>query len=90
MLRSVLLSAKGGVALDKLETDYVDLVGFPIPVRELGFRDLPSLLRSIPDICTLQWSRGRMTVSGVADNTTNHIKDMVAKQTSIPSMLTSL
>ena len=98
-LRSVLISEKHGVAVDRVERDYLELVswvhinldlillitlvhqvGEPLLSPGLGFPSLESLLRSLPDVCTLRYSAGQLMVMGVASSATAHVQDMVAKQ----------
>jgi len=79
-LRSVLISEKHGVAVERVERDYLELVGQPLLSPNLGFPSLESLLRSLPDVCTLRYSAGQLVVMGVASSATAHVQDMVAKQ----------
>ena len=55
-------------------------VGEPLLSPSLGFPSLESLLRSLPDVCTLRYSAGQLVVMGVASSATAHVRDMVAKQ----------
>ena len=55
-------------------------VGEPLLSPTLGFSSLESLLRSLPDVCTLRYSAGQLVVMGVASSATAHVQDMVAKQ----------
>ena len=55
-------------------------VGEPLLSPSLGFPSLESLLRSLPDACTLRYSAGQLVVMGVASSATAHVQDMVAKQ----------
>ena len=55
-------------------------MGEPLLSPSLGFPSLESLLRSLPDVCTLRYSAGQLVVMGVASSATAHVQDMVAKQ----------
>ena len=55
-------------------------MGEPLLSPSLGFPSLESLLRSLPDVCTLCYSAGQLVVMGVASSATAHVQDMVAKQ----------
>jgi len=79
-LRSVLISEKGGVALDRLERDYKELVGQSLPYKALGFNKVAALLESIPDVCSLQQRGGALMVVGVASRDTAHVLNMVNRQ----------
>jgi len=79
-LRSVLISEKGGVALDRLERDYKELVGQSLPYKAFGFTKVAALLESIPDVCSLQQRGGALMVVGVASRDTAHVLNMVNRQ----------
>jgi len=79
-LRSVLISEKGGVALDRLEMDYRELVGQSLPYQALGFHSTTALLEAIPDVCSLQRRNGTLMVVGLASSGTAHILNMVNRQ----------
>jgi len=79
-LRPTLISQKGGVSLERLNMDYSELMGEGIPFRQLQFQSMETFLRSIPDICTVQWRGGELVVAGVADENTQHIVKMVSLQ----------
>ncbi|GBM55232.1 hypothetical protein AVEN_158118-1 [Araneus ventricosus] len=80
-LRSVTQSCKGGVPLYRLERDYKDLLGTPIPYRELGFNSLETFIQDIPDVISLKRNReGQFMAEGVADAATAHIASLVSRQ----------
>jgi len=64
MLRSVLQSSKGGVALGRLQADYSALCGERIPLRRLGFPETPggleAFLRSVPAAVRLEARTGEV------------------------------
>ena len=49
-------------------------VGDSIPFHQLGFLHLEAFLRSLPDVCSLEWRAGQLTVMGVASQATAHVK----------------
>eukprot|EP00092_Neocalanus_flemingeri_P036174 GFUD01039385.1.p1 GENE.GFUD01039385.1~~GFUD01039385.1.p1 ORF type:complete len:862 (+),score=224.23 GFUD01039385.1:55-2640(+) len=79
-LRPTLISQKGGVSLERLNKDYSELMGEGIPFRQLQFQSMESFLRSIPDVCSVEWRGGELVVAGVADESTQHIVKMVRLQ----------
>lgn len=80
-IRSLLLSAKGGVAAATLEKDYESLCCSRLPLQRLGFRSVSDLLLSLPDVCTCRSSSQHgVWVTAVADASTQHIKKMVDRQ----------
>ena len=49
MLRSLLISVKGGLTLQQLNKDYIDENGEDVPFSALGYSNLVSFLKTIPD-----------------------------------------
>ena len=49
-------------------------VGHAIPFQQLGFLHLEAFLRSLPDVCSLEWRAGQLTVLGVASLATAHVQ----------------
>lgn len=82
-LRSVTQSCKGGVPFECLERDYRDLLGVSIPYKALGYSSLEAMLKTMPDVVTLERNpSGKCTVMAVADETTVHIASLIARQKS--------
>ena len=74
-------TTKNWFDLLNLDLSLYDLqVGEPLLTPSLGFPSMESLLRSLPDVCTLRHSGGQLVVMGVASSATAHVQDMVAKQ----------
>ncbi|XP_064635607.1 tudor domain-containing protein 5-like isoform X2 [Lineus longissimus] len=82
-VRALLLSAKNGLLLREFITDYKDLIGQPFPYREIGFPTVESCLQEMKDVVWIQHQRnGDVKLRGVADETTQHIAELVSKQKS--------
>ena len=82
-VRSLLISAKSGLAIPDLYRDYQSLVFNPLPFRQLGFETARAFLQSIPDVCRCQLlPGGDCLVTAVADSSTAHIQKMVQRQKS--------
>lgn len=82
-LRSVTQSCKGGVPFERLQRDYKDLLGSPIPYRELGYNSLEAFIRDIPRVIALKRNNeGQLMAMGVADASTAHIVSLVSRQKS--------
>ncbi|KAF0287050.1 Tudor domain-containing protein 5 [Amphibalanus amphitrite] len=80
-VRSLLISAKSGLAIQDLYRDYQSLVFSPLPFRQLGFQTARAFLQSIPDVCRCQLlPGGDCLVTAVADSSTAHIQKMVERQ----------
>ncbi|XP_063959775.1 tudor domain-containing protein 7A-like isoform X2 [Lytechinus pictus] len=82
VLRSVLISSKGGVPLQKLNYEFKDLLGQDIPYRENGFKNLEAYLRTMPTVCQIKRdpSTGNTVCMGVANEETKHVDRLVKKQ----------
>lgn len=53
ILKSLVVSSSEALTTDQLNRDYKDRIGKDIPFYLLGYADLKSFLRSIPDVLTL-------------------------------------
>ena len=81
IVRSLLLSAKGGVLKQRLLADYRSFIGSPMPLRELGYRSLDHFVYDNSDLIREGISStGEEVYTGVADAATAHVARMVAKQ----------
>ncbi|XP_033121614.1 tudor domain-containing protein 7-like [Anneissia japonica] len=81
LLRSLLISQKGGVPLQLLASDYRSLIGDHIPFNRFGFRTLEEYLKSIPDVVTIQrGSDGAWICCPVADAASAHVHSLVSRQ----------
>ncbi|XP_058495612.1 tudor domain-containing protein 7A isoform X2 [Solea solea] len=82
MLRSVLLSSKGGVSLNSLHSEYRSLCGESIPLNKLGYSNLENFLKSIPSVVRMEYRMGEMICfAGVSEETAS-IAELVARQKS--------
>jgi hypothetical protein len=82
-VRALLLSAKNGLTLRDFLTDYRDLIGQSFPFRDIGFPTPESCLQEMKEVVWMQHQRnGEIKLRGVADETTQHIAELVSKQKS--------
>lgn len=81
-IRALLISSKSGCSLKQLYQDYKAVIGEELPYSELGYRSLMGLIRDIPDVVRvkLNGSDQVATLYGVADEKTQHLARMVARQ----------
>ena len=79
-LRSVLISAPRGVALNMLLKDFKQVLGSELPFRQLGFRSVEEFLRTAPDVVRIDQGITGLTCYAVADASTSQIARFVALQ----------
>lgn len=81
-IRALLISSKSGCSLKQLYQDYKTVIGEELPYGELGYRSLMALIRDIPDVVRVRLNGIDQvaTLYGVADEKTQHLARMVARQ----------
>ncbi|XP_022091108.1 uncharacterized protein LOC110979538 [Acanthaster planci] len=80
-LRGVLLSEKGGVAINRVQGDYRDFTGTSLPFKEFGYASLEAFLRSIPNVVSLhRGPDGVVLCKCVTDDSTQRIGSLVNRQ----------
>uniref|UniRef100_A0A3Q2YBZ1 Tudor domain-containing protein 5 n=1 Tax=Hippocampus comes TaxID=109280 RepID=A0A3Q2YBZ1_HIPCM len=75
-LRSLLISSKVDLDPELLRRDYKAMVGHPLPLKLLGFRNVIDMLNEIPDVSASFLS----VFTAVSHESTRHMEELVAKQ----------
>ncbi|EZA57006.1 hypothetical protein DMN91_006899 [Ooceraea biroi] len=79
LIKSCIISKKGGVSIEDLNDEFQNLVGEPIPYRRLGFSNLRALLRTINGLETTWNKFGEQTLT-IKDSKISHLNKLICKQ----------
>ncbi|XP_011165902.2 uncharacterized protein LOC105200173 [Solenopsis invicta] len=79
LIKSCIISKKGGVPVIDLNDEFQTLVGEPIPYRRLGFSSLNAFLRNI-DGLERTWNNFGDEIFTINDSKISHIDKLIRKQ----------
>lgn len=85
-VRALLISAKHGCTPKQLLSDYRHITGESLPFETLGYSTFMQYVKSIPDVVQITSQQGMTVLRGIADESTDHIAKMIAKQKTAPSI----
>uniref|UniRef100_W5MRP2 Tudor domain-containing protein 5 n=1 Tax=Lepisosteus oculatus TaxID=7918 RepID=W5MRP2_LEPOC len=80
-VRSLLISAKAGLAPEHLKRDYTAMLGHPLPLQRLGFCSVLDMAVHMPDVVCLESTKdGSTMLKAIGVDSTKGIEELVAKQ----------
>ncbi|XP_025191084.1 uncharacterized protein LOC112591464 isoform X1 [Melanaphis sacchari] len=79
-LKATITSNKGGVQLNCIESDYYNLIGEPIPYKNLGFNSIVDFLESFKEVFKIKNKGFNKFVYVISGGKTQHLEKMISKQ----------
>lgn len=79
LIKSCIISKKGGILFEDLNDEFEKVVGEPIPYRRLGFMSLCEFVKTIDGLNIIRNEFGKQTLK-INDSKISHIDRLVRKQ----------
>ncbi|ALC41652.1 tej [Drosophila busckii] len=80
IVHSLIVSSPLRMTVEKLNRDYAEMEGTPVPFKKLGYKDINSFLCNIPDTVIVTGSGPMAMVYARAKDKTAHIQSLVQGQ----------
>ena len=65
-VRALLISAPNGLTVAEMQRDYNNMIGKPLPFRELGYKTPLDMLKDLPNVTRPTWENGVLVLRGKA------------------------
>ena len=63
-IQALLISAPHGLSVREIQSDYAQMIGKPLPFRDLGFSTILDLLKALPEVARPSWVNGELILRG--------------------------
>lgn len=63
-VRALLISAPNGLTVAEIQRDYNNMIGKPLPFREMGYNTPLDLLKDLPNVTRPTWENGVLVLRG--------------------------
>lgn len=63
-IRALLISAPNGLSVAEMQRDYNNMIGKPLPFREMGYKTPIDLLKDLPNVTRPTWENGVLVLRG--------------------------
>lgn len=63
-IRALLISAPNGLSVAEMQRDYNNMIGKPLPFREMGCKTPTDLLKDLPNVTRPTWENGVLVLRG--------------------------
>lgn len=65
-VRALLISAPNGLTVAEMQRDYNNMIGKPLPFREMGYKTPLDMLKDLPNVTRPTWENGVLVLRGEA------------------------